>query len=36
MTYGGMPTALRNGKLRYTAGNVIGPTNASLLVHVTL
>jgi outer membrane cobalamin receptor len=34
--YGGTPTALRNGKLGYTAGNVIGPTNASLLIHVTL
>ena len=31
--YGGIPTALHNGKLGYTAGNVIGPSNFSLLLH---
>ena len=34
--YGGVPTPLVNGKLGYTAGNVIGPSTIGLLVHVAM
>ncbi len=34
--YGGIPTPLVNGQLGYTAGNVIGPSTASLLLHLEL
>ncbi len=34
--YGGIPTPLVNGELGFTAGNVIGPTNASLMFHYGL
>ncbi len=34
--YGGIPTPLVNGQLGYTAGNVIGPSTASLILHVDL
>jgi outer membrane cobalamin receptor len=34
--YGGVPTPLVNGQLGYTAGNVIGPSNTSLLLHLEL
>jgi len=34
--YGGIPTPLVNGTLGFTAGNVIGPTNASLMFHYGL
>ena len=34
--YGGVPTPLVNGNLGYTAGNVIGPSTTSLLLHVTM
>jgi hypothetical protein len=34
--YGGIPTPLVNGQLGYTAGNVIGPSTASLTLHVDL
>ncbi len=32
--YGGIPTPLVNGQLGYTAGNVIGPSTISLLLHL--
>ncbi len=34
--YGGIPTPLVNGQLGYTAGNVIGPSTASLVLHLEL
>jgi hypothetical protein len=34
--YGGIPTPLVNGTLGYTAGNVIGPSTASVTLHVDL
>ncbi len=34
--YGGVPTPLVNGQLGYTAGNVIGPSTASLVLHLEL
>ena len=34
--YGGIPTPLANGKLGYTAGNVIGPSTTSLTLSVAL
>jgi outer membrane cobalamin receptor len=34
--YGGVPTPLVNGQLGYTAGNVIGPSTTSLLMHFEL
>ena len=34
--YGGVPTPLVNGQLGYTAGNVIGPSTTSLLLHLEL
>jgi hypothetical protein len=34
--YGGIPTPLKNGNLGYTAGNVIGPSSLSLMLHVKL
>jgi outer membrane receptor protein involved in Fe transport len=34
--YGGIPTPLVNGQLGLTAGNVIGPSTASLTLHVDL
>jgi outer membrane receptor protein involved in Fe transport len=34
--YGGIPTPLVNGQLGYTAGNVIGPSTTSLLLHLEL
>jgi len=34
--YGGVPTPLVNGQLGYTAGNVIGPSTTSLLLHFEL
>ena len=34
--YGGIPTPLVNGQLGFTAGNVIGPSNTSLLLHLEL
>ncbi len=34
--YGGIPTPLVNGQLGYTAGNVIGPSNTSLLLHLEI
>jgi outer membrane receptor protein involved in Fe transport len=33
---GGVPVALKGGQLGYTAGNVIGPSNAQLTLHVGL
>jgi hypothetical protein len=34
--YGGIPTPLVNGTLGYTAGNVIGPSTASVTLHADL
>ena len=34
--YGGVPTPLVNGKLGYTAGQVIGPSTISLLLHASI
>jgi hypothetical protein len=34
--YGGIPTPLVNGQLGLTAGNIIGPSTASLTLHVDL
>jgi outer membrane receptor protein involved in Fe transport len=34
--YGGIPTPLVNGQLGYTAGNVIGPSTTSLILHLEL
>jgi hypothetical protein len=34
--YGGVPTPLVNGNLGYTAGNVIGPSTISLLLHAAI
>jgi hypothetical protein len=34
--YGGIPTPLVNGQLGLTAGNIIGPSTASLILHVDL
>lgn len=34
--YGGIPTPLIDGQLGYTAGNVIGPSTTSLLLHLEL
>jgi hypothetical protein len=34
--YGGIPTPLVNGQIGYTAGNVIGPSTMSLLLHLEI
>jgi len=34
--YGGIPAPLVNGQLGYTAGNVIGPSTTSLLLHLEI